>query len=261
MNIKKQSKAKERIIKKLLGVTYRLDNSANGFFDTNGEAAFLDAFTKSYKDKNPVIFDVGANVGDYSDIVVKKLQGSTYSLHLFEPQKSCFKDLVKMFNNNSSITLNNSGLSSSSKTSTIYKNTEKSGLTSLYKRNISFYNLEMNIEEDITLERADMYITSHAINHIHLLKIDVEGHELDVLSGFGEFLNADFIDFIQFEYGGANLDSRTNLLDFYKLLLSRGFKIAKVMKQGLELREYDPRHDNFVYANYVAISERLITEK
>ncbi|PIY58809.1 MAG: methyltransferase FkbM, partial [Candidatus Yonathbacteria bacterium CG_4_10_14_0_8_um_filter_43_17] len=89
-------------------------------------------------------------------------------------------------------------------------------------------------------------------------KIDVEGHELSTLSGFGKYLNADFIDFIQFEYGGANLDSHTNLLDFYNLLTPIGFKIAKVMSQSLELREYSPRMDNFVYSNYVAISGKLL---
>lgn len=142
---------------------------------------------------------------------------------------------------------------------TIYKNEDKSALTSLYKRNLDFYKMKMNLEEKIELKRADGYIQSKNIKHINLLKIDIEGHELSALAGFGSYLTSDFIDLIQFEYGGANLDSHTSLLDFYNLLLPLGFKIAKIMPNYLELREYNPRFDNFVYANYVAISDRLLT--
>lgn len=260
MKIKTQNKLKEKIIKKILGLTYRLDNSANGFFNKNGEENFMNQFIDSFKNKSPVIFDVGANVGEYSSLVVEKLNRKDYLLHIFEPQKSCFVDLQKKFIDNNKVFLNNFGLSKSEEITTIYKNNDKSGLTSLYKRNLDFYNLKMNIEESVELKRADNYIKFNNIKHINLLKIDVEGHELETLSGFGEYLNSDFIDFIQFEYGGANLDSHTSLLDFYSLLLPLGFKIAKVMPKHLELRDYDPRSDNFVYSNYVAVSNKILNQ-
>lgn len=258
MKIKNQKKLKEKVISKLLGLTYRLDNSANGFFDKNGEEYFVNQFTDLVKTKNPVIFDVGANIGNYSDLLIKKLKGSEYSLHLFEPQKSCFNDLGRRFGKNKQVNLNNFGLSKSEQVATIYKNEDRSGLTSLHKRNLDFYDMKMNIEEKIELKRADSYIVSKKIGHINLLKVDVEGHEMDTLEGFGGYLNADFVDFIQFEYGGANLDSHTNLLDFYNLLIPLGFKITKMMPKHLEIRDYNPRLDNFIYSNYVAISEKLI---
>lgn len=259
MKIKNENKIKEKIIQKLLGLVYRLDNSGNSFFDKNGELFFVDLFVDEEKNNNPVIFDIGANIGEYSELLVKKLNNKSYSLHIFEPQKNCFVDLLKKFKDNKNIFLNNFGISDDDKTATIYKNEDKSGLTSLYKRNIDFYNMKMNVQEEIHLKRADSYIRSKNVKHINLLKIDVEGHEITALSSLGEFLNGDFIDYIQFEYGGANLDSHTNLLDFYNLLESRGFKIAKIMPKYLELRDYNPRFDNFVYANFVAVSKKLIT--
>ena len=62
MIIKKINLAKEKIIQKLLGVIYRLDNSGNSFFDKNGELFFSNLFVNEEKNNNPVIFDIGANI-------------------------------------------------------------------------------------------------------------------------------------------------------------------------------------------------------
>jgi hypothetical protein len=116
----------------------------------------------------------------------------------------------------------------------------------------------MNQSENIKLKRLDGYIEEKNINHIDFIKIDIEGHELKAFEGFGKYLDASFVDYIQFEYGGANLDSHTNLMELYKFLENRGFKIAKMMPNGLEVRKYSPFMDNFNYANYVAVSGKVI---
>ena len=158
MKIKNLNNIKEKIIRKLLGLTYRLDNSGDASFNKNGEENFVNQFVDFTCTKKPVIFDVGANVGDYSDLLVQKFVDSEYSVHLFEPQKSCFTVLEQKFKNNKNITLNNFGLSNIDEKATIYKNEDKSGLSSLHKRNLDFYEVKMNIEEEIKLERADKYI-------------------------------------------------------------------------------------------------------
>ena len=94
--------------------------------------------------------------------------------------------------------------------------------------------------------------------HINFIKIDVEGHEVKVLEGLGNYLNKEFIDFIQFEYGGCNLDSKTSLMEIYNLLTNKGFKIAKILQKGLYLRNYNPDLENYVYSNYVAVSRKIL---
>jgi hypothetical protein len=107
-------------------------------------------------------------------------------------------------------------------------------------------------------ETAKMYTQASMLKR-KLRRIDkyIEGHELKAFEGFGKYLNSDFIDYIQFEYGGANLDSHSSLMEIYKLFSNSGFKIAKVMSNSLELREYSPFMDNFNYCNYVAISNKM----
>ena len=61
---------------------------------------------------------------------------------------------------------------------------------------------------------------------------------------------------IQFEYGGTTLDAGTSLRDLYRLLSDRGYRLAKLYPDALEIRPYRPWMEHFSYANYVALSPR-----
>ncbi len=183
--------------------------------------------------------------------------GVNSECHLFEPLPACFEILRHKFQV-SDVVLNCFAASDREGTATIYFDEKTSSLASLYRRDLDLFDIHLNQSQKIKLRRMDKYIVEHNIIHIDLVKIDVEGHELKVLQGFGDYLNGRFIDFIQFEYGGSNLDSNTSLRQMYKLLLTRGFILAKMMPKGLEVRDYAPFMEHFCYSNYVAVSERVI---
>jgi len=239
-----------------------IENNANDVFEKNGEKVFIeDLFRHLARSdrEDKVIFDIGANIGEYSTMLenTSKEKNLKTNLHLFEPTKQCFSIIKKSFNAETT-TLNNFGVSNKNESATIFYDKETSGLASLYQRNLDSYSLKLNQSEQIELVRIDEYIEKKNINHVDFIKIDIEGHELTAFDGFGDYLNPDFIDFIQFEYGGANLDSHTSLMELYELLLSKGFKIAKCMPNGLQIRDYAPYMDNFQYSNYVAISSSVL---
>lgn len=240
----------------------KIENNGNCNFSINGEEAFLKNCLQFLKSQNTkiTIFDVGANVGHYSEKILELAKGNDLVLHVFEPTKNCFDDLSKRFSRNDSVILNNLGLSDSNDTRTIYYDSKGSSLASLYMRNLDTYKVTFNQSEKITLTKLSEYVENQEIKHIHFIKIDIEGHELFALNGFEDYLNSSFIDFLQFEYGGANLDSHTTLLDFYNLFKEHDFSLAKIMPTGLELREYSPCMENFQYANYVAISNRVLND-
>jgi len=208
------------------------------------------------------VFDIGANVGEYSSMLLdnSKSHNVELNLHLFEPTKSCFEIISKKFGSKNNVTLNNFGVSDSNTTAQIFYDKEQSGLASLYQRNLDSYNLQLNQSEEIILKRIDEYIEEKNIKHVDFIKIDIEGHELKAFYGFGNYLNDDFVDYIQFEYGGANLDSHSSLMEIYKFFEKRGFSIAKIMPNGLEVRKYSPFMDNFMYSNYVAISNKVLKQ-
>jgi len=255
----KQSYIKRKLRSLSLKIFNAIENNGNCNFDTNGEEVFIDNLMASFRNKggDKVMFDIGANIGEYSQMIKEKSSTLEYEIHLFEPTNKCFQTISEKFLKDDNVKLNNFGASNEETKATIYYDKEQSGLASLYQRNLDSYNMQLNKSEEIVLKRLDTYIEENNIEHIDFIKIDIEGHELKAFEGFGKYLNGDFIDYIQFEYGGANLDSHTSLMEIYKFLNTRGFKIAKIMPNGLEIREYSPFMDNFNYSNYVAISNKV----
>lgn len=239
-----------------------LENNNDCRFDRNGERNFIDKLFIKFMEKpnkKRIIFDIGGNVGDYSKIILDNAEknGTEIELHIFEPTEACFNELKSQFNKKTNVFLNNFGVSNAKTSSRIYYDKEKSGLASLYQRNLDSYSINLDNSEEILLEKMEDYIKEKKISHIDFVKIDIEGHELKAFDGFGRHLRPDFVDYIQFEYGGANLDSNTSLMELYVFFEEKGFKIAKVMPKGLEIRKYSPIMENYNNANYVAISKDI----
>jgi hypothetical protein len=78
--------------------------------------------------------------------------------------------------------------------------------------------IQLDKSEEIAIKSIDEFSGENNIDHIYLLKIGVEGHEISVFSGTAHMLKARAIDFIQFEFGGCIIDSRTYFRDFFLLL-------------------------------------------
>jgi FkbM family methyltransferase len=246
------------ITKTIQRIIYKLDNSGDTNILKNGELYFIKNVCLEASD-NFVFFDIGGNYGEYTELILRYLNSKAYSVHIFEPQSTCVKKLKEKFFSNSFIKINPFGLSEKDCSGTIYRNTDGSGLASLYQRDLKHYNIPMNDAEEITLKKSLDYVREENINHINFMKIDVEGHEVSVLKGFGEFLTPKNIDLIQFEYGGANLDSKTSLLDLFNLFHDKGFVLCKIMRNSLyRFEKYDPRFENYVYQNWVAVNPELL---
>jgi FkbM family methyltransferase len=203
--------------------------------------------------KGGVFVDVGANKGLYSKELLTKYSGSITELHLFEPSR----ELVKSYLNFSDdrVRVNNFALSDVSGVANLYKVTGSPGLNSLTKRRLEHFEIAMDDIEEIQKTTLDEYTDANEIHTIDLLKIDVEGHELDVLKGAKENLAGNRIKCIQFEFGGCNIDTRTFFQDFWYLLNSRyRFKIYRITPFGiLEVERYSEIDEIFMTTNYIAV--------
>ncbi|MDH4164296.1 MAG: FkbM family methyltransferase [Nitrospirota bacterium] len=261
----KQSSLREKLRTFALNVFAYLDNNKNADFGTNGEDRFINDLFRYFHGMQVdhlILFDIGANIGNYSRLLAEQCVRHRLpsTIHLFEPTSACFDTLQRSFTDPRQFILNRKAVSDRTGTATIFFDQHQSSLASLHQRDLSTYAIQMDKEERIDAIRLDEYIPGAKIEHIHFIKLDVEGHERAALDGMGGFLRSDFVDFIQFEYGGANLDSCTTLQQLYSRFEKAGFIVAKIMPRGLDIRAYSPWMDNFQYANYVAISDRQVNK-
>lgn len=213
----------------------------------DGELFQMKKIQSSLKDKNPiVIFDVGANEGHYSKLVLEIFNANHPGLHLFEPSVETFNRLKNNLQS-STLTFNNFGFSDKNERVTLYKSKKGSVYASVYESDRSDYI------ESIELRTLDDYCDQHNIGHIDFLKIDVEGHEFKCLLGADKMLREGRIQFIQFEFGVSNIYSRVFFKDIYDLLRSRGYSVGRVLKNGIaDIAEYHPSLEVFLTTNYLA---------
>jgi len=172
-------------------------------------------------------------------------------------QKKTFEKLFNNLSKHSNAELFNFGFGDKEESNVLYSNAEGSGLASIYKRRLDHFSISMNQKEKICLKTLDNFCKDARIEHINLLKLDVEGHELKVLNGAKNLISSNSIDFIQFEFGGCNIDSRTYFQDFF-YLLNPCYKIYRILKDGLyPIETYKETYEIFITTNYMAISRRL----
>ena len=140
----------------------RIENNGNADFNNNGENIFLNSLLLNLNKTGgkKVILDIGANVGDYSEMIIKKADKLNLDiiLYLFEPTKSCYEILEHRFIGKENIQINNFGISNENCEALIFYDKQKSGLASLYQRNLDYYHKQLDQTEVINLRSLDDFI-------------------------------------------------------------------------------------------------------
>ncbi len=101
----------------------------------------------------------------------------------------------------------------------------------------------------------DTFVAENDISQIDLLKIDTEGHELEVLKGASNLLRENRVRAIQFEFNEMNVVSGVFFRDFYQLLPN--YKFYRMLRDGLSpLGSYSPLWcELFAFQNIVALPD------
>jgi FkbM family methyltransferase len=231
---------------------YGMNYGNGGDFEKSGELSAAKYIRSKYNHQEPLtIFDVGANRGFYSIKLAETLNSRSFTIHSFEPSARTYEALLENLASRPNIIPNNFGFGERKETLKLYTNNPLSGLASVYERKLDYIGIDMSAFEEISMRTIDDYCNEKNIDHIHFLKLDIEGHELKCLSGAENMLQQKKIDFIQFEFGGCNIDSRTYFQDFW-YLLKDNYNFYRIVKNGLvPIKKYNERLEIFKNINYL----------
>lgn len=128
---------------------------------------------------SPVIFDVGANIGQTVAAIKQELPRST--VHSFEPSPSTFRKLSVNTAQFEGVVLNNAGLGSEVGVMTLNQNS-KSTMSSLLDFGPASWGARSN-QFSVNIDTLDHYVEEKKIAKIDYLKIDTQGFDLEVLKG------------------------------------------------------------------------------
>ena len=178
------------------------------------------------------VIDVGAHKGEFLENMLKIQKVNSF--YAFEPQKNIFKELSKKFARNKKVKLFNCAIDKeiSNKKLKINKISMKSSLAevnenSLYLKFINFLaQSKSNFEGEYEVQTNTVDKIFEGINlQKSLLKIDVEGFEINVIKG--SQMKLEEISFILLENQFGNHFKNNNFKDITKLLSEKNFKICK----------------------------------
>ena len=244
------------VITQVNGVSYNIDpldqvefNTFRGF--SIGPESIFSKYLASTLTKNDVFFDLGAHTGRHT-LPAAKYVGPTGRVFAFEPIHTSFAKLhsnIALNSFNNVVTINKAVLDTPNEIIEIYiqptipkesTNTGDSSISSL-----KMINQQLSSKLFVTTTTIDEIVMQHQIDEIKLMKIDVQGGELQVLNGALSTLKNNIIQNIYIEVHLKELQSLGgNYLDILKLLNQYGttyfFDSALVNQSKKEIKIVTP---------------------
>jgi FkbM family methyltransferase len=199
------------------------------------------------------VIDVGANIGQWSASMVAAARRAgrleDLDLHAFEPSACTYEQLALALHGEG-VSLRRIALSDRSGSSLLHVIAPGAGTNSLHA---PAGGPGQDDTEEVATATLDSYVEQAGLDHITLLKIDTEGHDLAVLRGARTLLAEQRIFIAQFEYNHRWVYARSYLRDVFNLLEPFGYRLGKLTPRGVEFYpRWDPDLETYIEGNYVA---------
>ncbi len=220
----------------------------------SGETVILDRLKKSTKGPYR-IFDVGSNRGQFLTMALEHMKGEDVEVHCFEPGKQTFAHLSTTAAGRPKVHLNNIGLGAEQSEAVLHYDHAGSEIASLTKRKLEHYGVNYESSETVVIDTVDNYCAAKGIDRIDLLKVDIEGHELDCFKGAKDMFAKKAIGIVTLEFGGANIDTRTYFRDFWYFFEQMGMDLYRITPSGylFKLEDCFETQEQFRTTNFLAI--------
>lgn len=221
-------------------------------FEKNGETFAVNTFKKWLQGRKAVIWDVGANAGQWALDALNVIPEA--EIHCFEIIPSIKDELAAATSSLSNVHTYGLGLSDQPGQVTVHLNPGNSVTSSIAPRLGGRWFQAETIEVACEVTTADDM--SGQIAKPGFIKIDVEGHELSVLRGAQSLLaSADAPAMMQIEYGETYIPSGSTLRALYELVEPHGYSVGRLFPNHVHFKSYQYDDDSFRMGNLIAAKD------
>ena len=180
-----------------------------------------------------VIIDGGANVGDWTRMALPVFPDAT--VHLIEPQPACRPALERLARTHASVTFHPIALSEPGRTRLQFTGGTAHGGSGVHVMIAG----ETGVELECPATTLDDLFAAHTCRADRpLLKLDLEGHELEALRGARALLDAIEVIIVEVQVYDINHSGVIPVFrDVYDFLTGRGFELYDLASIGWRRRD------------------------
>lgn len=189
-------------------------------------------FYRNYVRRGMTVFDVGAHDGGLTALF-SELAGDG-AVHAFEPTAATFTTLAARLAEQAATNVSANQVALSDETGTVRMHCYDGpyrAFNSMAERPLAAYGVDAGPArcEEVIAVTLDAYCAEHGVTRIDLLKVDVEGAELQVLRGARGLLSARRIACIAFEFGQTTFDMGNTPGELKALFGAHGYRLTNIV--------------------------------
>ena len=194
---------------------------------------------------NSTILDIGANVGDVTDMMIKTYDPKIYC---YEPNIGCYKHMVSRFKNNPKIKIFNFAVSNFTGKTFLYFHKKAKNISEFNQRSSLKKEKDgLDINKKIEVSCVDIKNILDQHNKIDLIKIDIEGSEYEIMPEI--IKNKDKIKMVLCETHGNPNGKKIPNINGSKLVVKNEIWIRDYQKLISKLKEMN-LYENWFYEWY-----------
>jgi FkbM family methyltransferase len=175
--------------------------------------------------KDPLILDIGANVGQSVGRFRKIFP--TAVIHSFEPGPDTFQTLSQNVSSDERVFAWNSAVGASPGKQTFQENTNPD-MSSFLNLSTTGWG-EVNRQSLVEVTTVDAFLEANRLAHVDILKSDTQGYELEVFKGAEQALRGNRIGLVYFEFIFSDMYKHLPGFDeVFRHLIDRNFSLVAI---------------------------------
>ena len=229
-----------------------------GSFKETGEEKFI----KKISDDLFFCIDIGANIGKYTELLLKETAAKVVA---FEPLPDAYLDLKKIeLKNLDRLKVFNQAIGEKNEFLELNYASSKSEKASFsdHLEKLSFYDFDNNKKIKMKILTLDTFIEENLDDfnqtEIDLIKIDTEGFELEVIKGATKTIKKMSPKYIQLEFNWHQLFKKQNMYSFSEFL--KNYELFQILPYGNDLIKVNvtrPETNIYHLSNFVYIRKDI----